>query len=190
MGGCDGPLGGATAAQDHAQAPRANGVSIAAIRAYESRDLEACRRLWEELTEWHRELYGRPEISGPGSDAYLERVGAENVWVAESDGSIAGLAGLIVDGSRGEIEPVVVAAGHRGRGIGRALVEAVVAEARRRGLRQLKVRPVARNEAALAFFQRSGFDVLGHVDLLLDLVPRERGDWREGERLAGVRFRV
>jgi len=160
------------------------------VRPYEPADLHTCRALWEELTEWHRELYDRPEIGGPGFDAHLDRVGAENVWVADVDGEVVGLAGLIVEGDRGELEPVVVLCGYRRRGTGSRLVEMVVGEAQRRGLRQLKVRPVARNAAALEFFQRAGFDVLGHVELLRDLVPRELGDWRDGERLAGVQFRV
>jgi GNAT superfamily N-acetyltransferase len=160
------------------------------VRPYEPADLDSCRRLWEELTEWHRRLYERPEIGGSGFDAHRERAGSDNLWVAELEGEVVGLAGLLVDGDRGEIEPVVVAAQRRGQGIGRRLVEEVVGEACRRGFRQLKVRPVARNEAALSFFQRAGFDALAHVELVRDLVPREHGDWREGERLAGVPFRV
>jgi hypothetical protein len=51
------------------------------------------------------------------------------------------------------------------------------------------VRPVARNEAALRFFHGAGFDVLGRVELQLELRP-ERIDHRPGPALAGRRFRV
>jgi GNAT superfamily N-acetyltransferase len=166
----------------------------AAIRGYEASDLEACRALWIELTDWHRSLYDRPEIGGADParafDAHLERVGPENLWVAEADGVVAGLVGLIVDGERGELEPVIVDERHRRQGIGGRLVETVLQAARRRGVRQLRTRPVARNAAAIAFFHAAGFDVLGHVELLRDVVPRAHGDWREGERLAELPFRV
>ena len=32
------------------------------VRPFESRDTEACRRLWEDLTEWHRQIFASPEI--------------------------------------------------------------------------------------------------------------------------------
>jgi GNAT superfamily N-acetyltransferase len=169
-------------------------VPTVELRAYESRDHGACRALWAELTEWHRKLYARPEIgeldAGGALDGHLARVGAENVWIAEVDGVVAGFAGLVVDGERGELEPVVVSSAYRRLGVGQGLVAAVIAAARERGLRQIKVRPVARNTHAIRFFHWCGFNVLGHLDLLMDLVPRERGPWRAGERIANRDFRV
>ncbi|WP_246278593.1 GNAT family N-acetyltransferase [Phytohabitans rumicis] len=44
-------------------------------------------------------------------------------------------------GRAGEIEPVVVTEARRGQGIGRALLEHVAAEARRRGLTYLTISP-------------------------------------------------
>ena len=96
---------------------------MAKVRGYEPRDLEACRGLWVELTQWHRDIFDAPEIGGddPGRafDEHLARVGAENIWVAEAEGRVVGLAGLIPDVF--ELEPVVVAEQHRGHGIGRLL---------------------------------------------------------------------
>lgn len=162
------------------------------IRAYEDRDLHACRALWRELTQWHRELYEDTTIGGDqpelGFDSYVEEFGRERVWVAEQERVVA-LAGLIVRGRNGELEPVVVDARARGRGIGRALVEHVVEAARAEGLRRLTVRPVARNADALQFFHAAGFDVLGHVDLQIDLTGTGFHP-RAGERLAGREFRV
>jgi len=103
------------------------------IRGYEARDRESCRALWTELTQWHRDLYEDQSIGGddPGNafDEHLERVGAERIWVAEEHEAVLGFVGLIVEGRRGELEPLVVAAGARGRGIGRALAEHVIAAA-------------------------------------------------------------
>ena len=162
------------------------------VRPFAPHDTEACRRLWEELTEWHREIFESPEIGGadPGRafDEHLATVGPENLWVAEDEGAIVGLAGL-VPGVEAELEPVVVAGGHRGRGIGRLLAEAVVHAARERGARTIKVRPVGRNVEAVRFFHRLGFDVLFQLELGMDLVDREREVWVPGERVAGRDFR-
>lgn len=163
------------------------------VRPYASDDLEACRGLWVELTMWHRDLYETLDIGGeePGRlfDAHLERVGEENVWVAERGGEVVGLAGLIPAEGEPELEPLVVTERSRGRGIGRRLAEAVVREARARGARFLRVRPTARNHDALRVFHRLGFDILGHIELLMDFRGEERQRWEAGPRLADRDFR-
>jgi N-acetylglutamate synthase-like GNAT family acetyltransferase len=164
---------------------------VAKVRGYEPRDLDACRGLWVELTQWHRDIFNAPEIGGddPGRafDEHLAKVGAENIWVAEVDGLLAGLAGLIPDVP--ELEPVIVAEQHRGHGIGRLLAEAVISAAREGGARTVQVRPVARNVEAIRFFHELGFDVLDQVQLSMDIVDRERDPWIPGERLADRDFR-
>jgi N-acetylglutamate synthase-like GNAT family acetyltransferase len=163
------------------------------IRGYRDGDLEACRALWRELTEWHQRIYRDDSIGGEGDlgrffDEHLERVGPERIWVAEQDGRVVGFAGLIVDGRSSELEPLVVSEEMRGRGVGRALTEAVVAAARGLGLRRVQVRPAARNAQALRFFHRRGFDVLGQIELTYDLAKPDR--WIAGETLAGREFKV
>ncbi len=125
----------------------------------------------------------------PGSafDEHLAKVGAENIWVAEVEGQVVGLAGLIPDAS--ELEPVVVSEAHRGQGVGRLLAEAVISTARERGARTIQVRPVARNVEAVRFFHELGFDTLYQLELGMDLVERERDPWIPGERLADRDFR-
>lgn len=162
------------------------------VRPFEPHDADACRRLWEELTDWHRRIFESPEIGGedPGRafDEHLAKVGPENVWVAELDRHVVGLAGLI-PGVESELEPVVVAEQHRQRGIGRLLAETVVTAARERGARTVQVRPVARNVEAVRFFHELGFDILFQLELGMDLVARERDVWVRGERLAERDFR-
>lgn len=165
---------------------------MATVRGYEPRDLEACRGLWEELTQWHRDIYDSPEIGGddPGRafDEHLAKVGAENLWVAEVEGHVVGLAGLI-PGVASELEPIVVEEQHRQQGIGRLLAAAVVTAAREHGARTVQVRPVGRNVEAVRFFHELGFDILGHLQLEMDLVDRGREVWVPGERLADRDFR-
>ena len=145
-----------------------------------------------ELTEWHRRIFDSPEIGGddPGRafDDHLAKIGAGNLWVAELESEVVGLAGLI-PGDEPELEPVVVATRQRKRGIGRLLVAAVVTAARERGARTIQVRPVGRNVDAVRFFHAMGFDILFQLELGMDLVDREREVWVPGERLAERDFR-
>jgi N-acetylglutamate synthase-like GNAT family acetyltransferase len=162
------------------------------VRGYRDEDRDACRGLWVELTQTHRDLYSAPEIGGddPGSyfDEHLELVGPENVWVAERDGQVVGFTALIAKEKHAELEPIVVSGEHRGEGIGRALAETVISTAKERGMRQVIVRPVGRNADAIGFFHSRGFDSVGQIELILDLVNPDR--WQAGERFAGRDFRV
>jgi N-acetylglutamate synthase-like GNAT family acetyltransferase len=166
----------------------------ATIRPYSSEDLQACRSLWAELTEWHRSIYHSPEIGGPDPgcyfDEHLKRVGSEHIWVADMDGRVVGLAGMIPGEEEAELEPLVVSEPYRSRGIGQQLVETVIAAVRILGVQQLIVRPVARNELAIRFFHQKGFDILGRIELFMDLEPVDRQVWRSGERMANRDFRV
>lgn len=165
----------------------------AVVRGYRAGDLEACRSLWVELTETHRRIYDSPGIGGenPGLqfDDHLALVGPDNLWVAELDGRVVGLTGLILRQDEAELEPLIVTEALRGRGIGTRLAEAVVAAARDAGLGSLSVRPVARNVAALQFFHAHGFRVMGHVEIFMDLRDGPR-PWRPGESLADRPFSV
>jgi GNAT superfamily N-acetyltransferase len=163
------------------------------IRTYTSADLEACRALWAELTEHHRQIYDDPTIGGeqPGLafDAHLAHVGPDRIWVAETHGMVCGLVGLIIEGDEGEVEPIVVTAAHRGRGVGRMLLTRVLEEAKALTLRFLGMKPVARNRDAIRFFYEAGFQVLGHVDLFMDLAPSSGRVWVAGVMLHGHRLR-
>ena len=60
------------------------------IRTYQPRDLEACRSLWTELTQVHRDLYEDPTFGGddPGLGFDEHLAVAEGVWAAyESEGT-------------------------------------------------------------------------------------------------------
>lgn len=161
-----------------------------AIRPYEPRDLVACRALWRELTDRHRALFDDPSIGaaerGEPFDEHLALVGPQRVWIAD-DGAVVGFAALVPHGPKAELEPIVVSAAYRGRGVGRALVEAIVEQARADGVRQLFVRPVARNDDALRFFHAAGFDAVARVELARDLAGGPA--WRHGVELAGRRYR-
>ena len=172
---------------------RSIGESVGVIRLYEDRDRESCRKLWRELTQWHRDLYADQSIwkdRDPGDffDEHREHVGPDRVWVADEEGSVVGFACLVVDGPAGELEPIVVSPEARGTGIGRSLGEHVIAAARELGLRRIDVRPVARNDGAIRFFHGLGFESLGQIELMIYL--QEPKDWPVHTRLADRDFRA
>ena len=167
-------------------------ASVLTIRKYDSSDQKACRSLWAEMVERHREIYDDPSIGGddPGLefDQHLNTVGREHIWVAESGGTVVGLVSLIVCGEQAEVEPMVVASSHRGAGIGRELVSHVIEEAKRLGVLCLCVKPVARNEEAISFFYDAGFRTLGHIQLFRWLGESFPGQWKRGPELFGKKF--
>ena len=175
----------------------------ATIRPYRAVDHAAARRLWAELTNEHLDLYPAPvgsggaATAGDGGDAdpgaafeeYLARIDLSGVWVADDPGvGVIGLAGLILRGRVGEVEPVVITADRRGEGIGRALLGHVAEQARNRGLTALTISPAARNLAAIRCLHAAGYDALSAIELTLDLTRRRR-EWRDGVEFQDLRFR-
>jgi len=162
---------------------------LVTIRPYRDQDREDCRSLWHELADRHREIYGDPTIGGEHPEEYfdkhLAKVGSGNIWVAQKGLGVVGFVGLIIEGTEAEMEPLVVRKSSRHEGIGTRLVQAVISEARKRGVRFLNVKPVARNEEAIKFFYRQGFAILGHVDMFMDFSGRR---WKSGIDIHGCRF--
>jgi len=159
------------------------------IRGYLPRDLDGCRRLWEELTLEHRQIYGDPNIGGddPGShfDKHLTITGPEHLVVAVDKGTVVGLGGYIMMEGEAEVEPLVVSAKYRMKGIGSRLLKAIVEQLEGTGIRFLNVRPVMRNRKAFEFFRHKGFDKVGRVELFIDYTGR---DWKKDLKLFDMDF--
>jgi len=161
------------------------------MREFRGTDLDACRRLYAQLVEHHREIYADATIGGddPGAgfDDYLALPERVVTWVATEGDTVVGLTGLLWTDGEATIEPVVVDGERRGSGIGRRLIETAVEESRRRGAADVNIKPVARNAAAIQAFHQLGFRTLGHLQLFMSL---DRGDgyWRPGPELHGRPF--
>lgn len=82
--------------------------------------------------------------------------------VAVADGGVVGVVGLEAHGEAGLLRSLAVDPSRRSTGTGGALVEAVEARARQRGLRQL----VLLTQTAEPFFARRGYGLLAR-----DAVP-------------------
>jgi GNAT superfamily N-acetyltransferase len=91
----------------------------------------------------------------------------DRVVVAELDGVVVGLAHLQVtpaierDRPAAKVGALVVDEAHRGHGIGRALIEAMDEEARRRGCELLFLTTSERRDDAHAFYERVGLEHTG-----------------------------
>lgn len=163
------------------------------IREYQDRDLGECRGLWRDLTQRHRDIYSNASIGGddPGVhfEHHLSNANLAGVWVAEEGSVVVGMAGLLMNGKEAEIEPVVVRAGFRSRGVGTQLIEMLKTEAKARGARYLTIRPVARNIEAITCFYRAGFTLLGQIDMFLELDGDEGREWTSGITIHGCPLR-
>lgn len=154
------------------------------IREYQEGDLESCKLLWRELTQHHRDIYSDQSIGGddPGIyfERYMQKATLAGLWIAEGDSIVIGMAGLLIDEGEAEIEPIVIHREFRSRGIGSLLLEKLKAEARKRSVEYLSIKPVARNVEAIQCFHRAGFSVLGHIDMFLDLSKEDDQGWKDG----------
>ncbi|WP_413316845.1 ribosomal protein S18-alanine N-acetyltransferase [Agrococcus sp. 1P02AA] len=125
-----------------------------AIRTAGSADLDAImgiERAAFGASAWERETM-RAELASEWG-RYVIAEGAE--------GRALGYAGLRAVGVEGDIQTIAVTAEARGRGIGRALLAELLAEAERRGVRELFLEVRADNPTARALYASVGFAEIG-----------------------------
>ncbi len=135
--------------------------------AYRALRLRSLREHPDSFTSLHAEEKLRPLAE---SRARIVRGPARENFVLgafDADGTMIGIAGLERMARRQErhkarLFGVYVAAEHGGRGIGKALVRAVIARARKvRGLAQIHLTVTRSNPAAVRLYRREGFKVYG-----------------------------
>lgn len=137
------------------------------IRRAAPADVEAIRRIRNDAIATTTAIWTSVE-HGPG-DAELwlsEHLERDSIVVAERGSEVAGFAcwgpwrakegyRLTVDDS------IYIDAGHRGHGLGRMLLEAVVASARGAGKHVMIADIEAGNEASIRLHQNLGFETIG-----------------------------
>lgn len=121
--------------------------------AAERRELHALLR---ELSASAAKAYTAGAVAGALRDPNTY------ILVARSGGKIIGTGTLIVmttaSGRRGRIEDIVVSASCRGQGIGREITRRLIAEARRRRLKQVELTSAPHREAANRLYRSLGFE--------------------------------
>ena len=145
----------------------------AVIRPATSADVPAIGRLGALLVRTHHDFDPQRFIAASartedGYGSYLGRQLRESnviVLVAERDGELlgytyAGIEGfdyMALRGPAGVLYDIVVDPAHRGRGIGRLLLDATLAALAARGAPRVVLSTAERNEPAQRLFARAGF---------------------------------
>ena len=102
-------------------------------------------------------------FSEPWSEKSLELLLSPDAvgYVALCRGVVAAYGGMLWAPDEGQITNVAVHPNHRRLGLGRAVLEALLAEARTRGAVQVSLEARESNAAAIALYTHAGFTVAG-----------------------------
>lgn len=151
----------------------ARGTTAPVIRFATRADIPVIGRLAALLVRLHHELDQERFIPASPDTAhhYGRFIGTQIekreaiVLVAEQDGQVVGYTYSGVEGydymslrgPAGVLHDIVVDPAHRGRGLGGVLLEATLAELKKRGAPQVVLSTAQGNEAAQKLFTRAGF---------------------------------
>jgi L-amino acid N-acyltransferase YncA len=135
------------------------------IRPAAESDRDAVWKIFHDVVATGDTFAFDPNISRDEALRYWCRPNT-HVWVAELDGEVAGSYILVPNqpalGSHVANAGFIVASSARGRGVGRAMGEHCLAEARRLGFRAMQFNfVVATNESAVHLWQELGFKIIG-----------------------------
>ena len=145
------------------------------IRELEAKDWPAVRTIFEEGIATGQATFETVAPSWDGWD------GAHSLGlVAEEDGEVLGWAALSPYSPRPAYsgvaeESVYVAARARGRGVGRALLKALVDRSERAGIWTLQAGVFPENRASVTLHLGCGFRVVG----VRERIGRLNGEWRD-----------
>jgi ribosomal-protein-alanine N-acetyltransferase len=113
-----------------------------------------------EMISWEAEIFGADawspelvvaEVSHPSNHYLIGRLGDE----------FAGYAGVRVEpypGGHADIQTIAVLPEHRGRGLGRSLLQALLERAQQAGMADVFLEVRADNDAALTLYRDAGFE--------------------------------
>ena len=138
-------------------------TSIAEIRPISPADFDA----WLPLWDGYNAFYGRagatalaPEITQATWQRFFDPAEPVFGWVAERDGALVGLVHALYHRSTSRIEltcylqDLFTAPSERGRGVGRALIEALGTQARADGIRRLYWQTHESNHAGRTLYDK------------------------------------
>src|SRR5215467_6776104 len=116
----------------------------------------------DQVVELERALFGDEAWTRQMLTDELEQQPASRYYlVADDGGRIAGYAGLLGAGWQADVLTLAVATGRWGNGIGSALLEALLAEAARRGCTEVFLEVRTDNARAQRLYRRHEFSDVG-----------------------------
>ena len=149
------------------------------VRRAVSADVAAILRLVRELVPiMHAAGNSQWSADYPNQAAFDADIAQEQLWVAELAGAIVGVAALTQDQDAEYAQAdwdaaeealvthrLAVAPAAQGRGVAQALLRQAETEARRRGLRTLRVDTNSENAATQRLFPKLGYRFAGEIGL-------------------------
>lgn len=127
-------------------------------------DIDAMADLLHELFTLESDFRPQREKQLAALRRILDHPDRGRLFVLRDAGSVVGMANALVSISTAEggpvliLEDVIVAAGHRGRGLGRRMVEHVLAWAAAEGMSRVTLLADRDNASALRFYRMLGFE--------------------------------
>ena len=131
----------------------------------------------EELVAWIPDAdalrrFAGPTLDWPLTTEQLRAVrAAAHAWTAWSDGRRVGRAELADAGDGGDgglrLVRVAVAPGERGRGVGTALLRALLEQAEALAATRVELNVLADNDVALRLYRSAGFEPFAEADGVL-----------------------
>jgi len=120
-------------------------------------------RWWHigEVAELEAELFPDDRWSVEQFWSELAQPTRSYVVVTESN-RIIGYAGLFVVAPQSDVQTIAVRSDSQGKGIGAALLAALLDEAARRGAAEILLEVRSDNEAAVSIYTRHGFERISH----------------------------
>jgi len=151
---------------------------------------------WDGVLEMYWEFEGTQRVRGmPPATEEAQAAWVDALWrrgpnvVARSRGRIIGHAALAPDSGAAHDLIVFVRPEWQGRGVGRALVDALVGLARRQGVALIRAGVESRNDSVVTMLRAAGFErqpANGAGEELWTLVPSEPGEARAPRSVAGA----
>ena len=139
-------------------------ATVIEVRPAAGSDEEALAAIDRATWSW---LTSPAPAPGRGWRFFDDRTRPEDVQVALDDGDVAGyvrlqpVSPLASTSHVLQVNGIAVDPARQRRGVGRALIDAAVAEARRRGARRLTLRVLGANAGARRLYESAGFAVEG-----------------------------
>ena len=112
----------------------------------------------DEVLAIEQEVFGPTAWSAEAFWGELART--DRYYVVAADGTVVGYAGLWLVPPDADVQTIAVAPPAQGRGLGRILLDHLIAEARARGCRRLHLEVRADDRRALALYRSAGFTVV------------------------------
>jgi ribosomal-protein-alanine N-acetyltransferase len=122
------------------------------IRMMQTEDLPAVAAI-------ERECFSQPWSQKGFSDALCNSDAL--FFVAEEDAAVLGYIGMYISIDEGEITNVAVGAQHRGRGVGRALLERMLSYAAAHDISRIVLEVRVSNTPAITLYTKCGFVCAG-----------------------------